>query len=144
RGASRAGPAAPRVRFHRLAEEEPATLMSGDSSREEFAPVRPSGPTRREAWSPPSDARALEIESGAMRSERRTAVLLLLAVFAVPPSMTAAAPRPAPADRRLEALKREAAADVDRMQGFTQRMVDTLFSFGELGFQEVETSRHLV
>jgi len=28
--------------------------------------------------------------------------------------------------------------------GFTQRTVDTLFSFGELGFQEVETSRHLV
>src|SRR5213596_656623 len=79
-----------------------------------------------------------------MRNELRAAALLLLAVFAGPPSVTAAAPRPAPGDRNLEALKREAAADVDRMQDFTQRMVDTLFSFGELGFQEVETSRHLV
>jgi aminobenzoyl-glutamate utilization protein B len=69
----------------------------------------------------------------------------LLAVLAVSTAVpAAAAPRTPPADRRLPALKREAAADVDRMQVFTQQMVDTLFSFGELGFQEVETSRHLV
>ena len=47
-------------------------------------------------------------------------------------------------DRRLEALKREAAADVEGMRPFTQRMIDALFSFGELGFQEFETSRYLV
>ena len=45
---------------------------------------------------------------------------------------------------RLDALKQEAAADVDRRAGLVQRIVDQLFSFGELGFQEVETSRYLV
>jgi aminobenzoyl-glutamate utilization protein B len=46
--------------------------------------------------------------------------------------------------RGLEALKREAAADVDSRSHFTQQMVDQIFSFAELGFQEVETSRYLV
>ena len=44
---------------------------------------------------------------------------------------------------RLEGLKREAVAEVNRRQVFTQQMVDTIFSFGELGFQETETSRYL-
>ena len=44
---------------------------------------------------------------------------------------------------RLEALKREAAAEVDRMATFTQQAVDMVFSFGELGFQEFETSKYL-
>jgi aminobenzoyl-glutamate utilization protein B len=48
------------------------------------------------------------------------------------------------ADKRLEALKREAMADVEARQQFTQRMVDQIFSFGELGFQEFETSKYLV
>ena len=37
----------------------------------------------------------------------------------------------------------EAIADVDARAKFTQEMVDQVFSFGELGFQEVETSRYL-
>jgi aminobenzoyl-glutamate utilization protein B len=41
-------------------------------------------------------------------------------------------------------LKRDAAADVDAMKDFTQQMVDSVFSFGELGFQEVETNRYLI
>src|SRR5882672_7838831 len=45
---------------------------------------------------------------------------------------------------RLERLKQEATADVDRRATFTQQLVDQLFSFGELGFQETETSRTLV
>lgn len=70
---------------------------------------------------------------------------MILVTLALPASTAVhAAPRPPAPDRRLQALKREAVADVDRMQGFSQQMVDTLFSFGELGFQEVETSRHLV
>ncbi len=44
---------------------------------------------------------------------------------------------------RINALKREAVADVDRLQKLTQEMVDSVFSFGELGFQESETSRYL-
>jgi aminobenzoyl-glutamate utilization protein B len=75
---------------------------------------------------------------------RHIAVLVLAAAAVPAGAFAGAAPRPTAADRRLEALKREAAADVERMQVFTQQMIDTLFSFGELGFQEVETSRHLV
>src|SRR4051794_13048652 len=50
---------------------------------------------------------------------------------------------PQPADPRLDRLKRDAAADIDRMKDFTQQMVDQVFSFGELAFQEVETSKYL-
>src|SRR3989304_2777065 len=50
-------------------------------------------------------------------------------------------PRPNP---RLEQYKREALQDVDARAQFTQQMVDQLFSFGELGFQEFETSKYLV
>jgi aminobenzoyl-glutamate utilization protein B len=44
----------------------------------------------------------------------------------------------------LDRLKREAISDIDGRAGFTQRIVDQIFSFGELGFQEVETSKYLV
>jgi aminobenzoyl-glutamate utilization protein B len=46
------------------------------------------------------------------------------------------------ADARLEALKKDVAAEVDGMKDLTQQMVDSLFSFAELGFQEVETARY--
>ncbi len=45
---------------------------------------------------------------------------------------------------RLAGLEREAAADVESHARFTQQMIDQIFSYGELGFQEVETSRYLV
>jgi aminobenzoyl-glutamate utilization protein B len=45
---------------------------------------------------------------------------------------------------RLDALKREVLRDVDSRRVFTQQMVDQIFSFGELGFQETETSKYLV
>jgi aminobenzoyl-glutamate utilization protein B len=45
---------------------------------------------------------------------------------------------------RLEALKTEAVADVESMAKFSQEMVDSIFSFAELGFQEFETHRYLV
>ncbi len=44
----------------------------------------------------------------------------------------------------LEALKKEALAEVDARRVFTQRIVDSLFSFSELGFQEFESSAYLV
>jgi len=47
-------------------------------------------------------------------------------------------------DSRLDALKDEAAQEVDRMKEFTQQVVDQIFSFGELGFQESETSRYCI
>lgn len=43
----------------------------------------------------------------------------------------------------LEALKTEAIAGVAARQKMVQEIVDMVFSFGELGFQEVETSRYL-
>src|SRR5687768_4249117 len=50
---------------------------------------------------------------------------------------------PLPPSPRADALKKEAIADVDRMAKLTQEMVDQIFSYGELGFQEVETSRYI-
>ena len=50
-----------------------------------------------------------------------------------------------PADTaKITQLKTEAAADVESMKEFSQQMVDQLFSYGELGFQEFETSKYLV
>jgi aminobenzoyl-glutamate utilization protein B len=44
---------------------------------------------------------------------------------------------------RLSALKQAVVAEIDRQKDLTQQMVDMLFSFAELGFQEFETSRYL-
>src|SRR5215831_6260718 len=44
---------------------------------------------------------------------------------------------------KLEALKQEAVNDVESRKVFSQQMVDQIFSYGELGFQEVETTRYL-
>jgi aminobenzoyl-glutamate utilization protein B len=43
----------------------------------------------------------------------------------------------------LDALKQEAIAEIDRQQTLTQQMVDQIYSFSELGFQEYETSRYV-
>lgn len=77
---------------------------------------------------------------------RRFAVLIF-ALSAAPPLAApplAAQPRAARPDPRLAALKREVVADVDSRAKFTQETVDRIFSFGELGFQEFETSKYLV
>jgi aminobenzoyl-glutamate utilization protein B len=44
---------------------------------------------------------------------------------------------------RLDALKAEAAKEIDARAKMIQEMVDQVFSFGELGMQEVETSKYL-
>ncbi|MGE0814954.1 MAG: amidohydrolase [Vicinamibacterales bacterium] len=57
---------------------------------------------------------------------------------------TAAKPAPVSADdANLNALKRGVAEHVDSMAKLAQEAVDSVFSFGELGFQEVETSKYL-
>lgn len=68
-----------------------------------------------------------------MTYRRATLAALLLAL-----------PLAAQAPDKLESLKKEAAADVDSRATFTQQLVDQLFSYGELGFQESETSKTLV
>ena len=55
-----------------------------------------------------------------------------------------AAPRKPLSKARMKALAQEAVADVESRSRFTQQMIDQIFSYGELGFQEVETSRYLV
>ena len=67
---------------------------------------------------------------------------LPVATLAAAGPQTEAAPR-AEVDPRLERLKEEASAGVDGRRAFIQRMVDSLFSFAELGFQEFETQRYL-
>jgi aminobenzoyl-glutamate utilization protein B len=49
----------------------------------------------------------------------------------------------AAAQGHTEAYKTDVIASVDGMAKMAQEMVDTVFSFGELGHQEVETSRYL-
>ena len=48
-----------------------------------------------------------------------------------------------PPDARLDELKREAVEEVEALRKFTQVTVDMIFSFGELGFQEFETSDYV-
>src|SRR5512136_1472403 len=74
-------------------------------------------------------------------------ILCLAAVLAAAPGSQAPKAKPkaaaaSPTDIRLEALKRDVAAEIDGLKDLTQQMVDSLFSFGELGFQEFETARY--
>ena len=55
-----------------------------------------------------------------------------------------AIPLAAQAPDKLGTLKKEVVADVEARATFTQQLVDQLFSYGELGFQETETSKTLV
>jgi len=84
--------------------------------------------------------------------KKLASVVTLLAALVVlhlhaqqgPPTgpVSTAAPDPK-ADARLGGFKTEAAAGVDDLADYTQKMVDSVFSFGELGFQEFETSKYL-
>jgi len=56
-------------------------------------------------------------------------------------SKTDKAPR---SDGKLEAYKQQAVADVESRKDFIQQMVDQIFSYGELGFQEFETTHYLI
>src|SRR5688500_18527 len=47
------------------------------------------------------------------------------------------------ADPRLDSLKMEVTRDIDARAKLAQQMVDQVFSFGELGMQEIETSKYL-
>ena len=83
-----------------------------------------------------------------MRPRGRAALVVLLAavtmsaapasqgVVATPTTLPAAPPR-------LAEYKQEAAASIDALSQLAQQMVDSVFSFSEIGFQEVETQRYL-
>ncbi|HSA57208.1 MAG TPA: amidohydrolase [Gemmatimonadaceae bacterium] len=79
-----------------------------------------------------------------LRSPRSLLALMAVAATLVAPSALAQRPAPnAGADPRLERLKAEALTLVDGKSKMVQEIVDMLFSFGELGFQEFETSKYL-
>ncbi len=61
----------------------------------------------------------------------------MAAVLFVPGGLLAQKPA------QLPALKREAVTEVDKLQTLTQQMVDEIFSYSELGFQEYETSHYV-
>ncbi len=73
------------------------------------------------------------------RRFRLTAVICVLAVCLA----GSVQPGHAQADR-VASFKRQLIAAIDGRSKLTQEIVDQIFSFGELGFQEVETSRYLV
>ena len=62
------------------------------------------------------------------------AALILLSVFSVLSAQSA---------DKLVAMRSDLAGQVEGMKKRTQVMVDSVFSFAELGFQEFETSRYL-
>ena len=76
-------------------------------------------------------------------------MLVIAAGIAVSAQGRGGGPAPAPlvlpADTpRITALKDEVVTEVDKLKEFSQQAVDQIFSYGELGFQEVETSHYLV
>lgn len=82
------------------------------------------------------------------RSTLRLIALLALIVPATLPAQRAPSAADSikysyPGTPRLDALKAEAAREIDARAKMIQVMVDQVFSYGELGFQEVETSRYL-
>src|SRR6188472_2100364 len=84
---------------------------------------------------------------------KRVTGIILAVVMAVstvsaqrPQGNTGPAPTPAtaiPDSPKLGDYKKDATRGVDEMAKLAQEMVDSVFSFGELGFQEVETSKYL-
>src|SRR5688572_4172046 len=75
---------------------------------------------------------------------KRAGVFALMMTAAVIAAPMAQNPAPARVNPKLDAMKREAVADVEKRARFAQEMVDQIFSYGELGFQEVETNRYLI
>ena len=84
-----------------------------------------------------------------MRKDRAWVMVVLLASLATTTSPATQSERPAaPAavasvPPKLAEYKREATASIDGMYDLAQQMVDSVFSFGEIGFQEHETQRYL-
>ncbi len=70
-------------------------------------------------------------------------VIAMAIAITVAPSAYAQGAKPARPDPRLERLKAEALTKVDGRAKQVQEIIDMLFSFGELGMQEHETSKYL-
>jgi len=70
-----------------------------------------------------------------MNIRKSLAILLILVTINIGPLQAQ--------NSGFDGLKAEAVASVDSMQKLTQEIIDSLFSFSELGFQEFETQRYL-
>ncbi|MBM63335.1 MAG: amidohydrolase [Acidobacteria bacterium] len=69
---------------------------------------------------------------------------IILVTFASPqPEPLASVASTFPENTELENLKEEVAVDVESRRDFTQQIVDMIYSFNELGFQEFETQRYI-
>jgi len=74
-----------------------------------------------------------------------TAAFALAILLAPQPKAKPTPPPPGTMEaKKLEALKVEVIAEVEKNKDMVQQMVDQIFSYGELGFQETETSNYLV
>jgi len=93
-------------------------------------------------------------EGRAMRVRPRSVIVAVAVVALMGPAVvaqrgSAPAPQrssplpPAPPNPQLDALKKDVVADIDSRRVFTQQLVDSLFSYSELGFQEVETQKRV-
>src|ERR1700731_4637595 len=78
-----------------------------------------------------------ECANGGNRMRKFCALSFVAAALVVPSGLFAQQ------TAQLPALKQEAVAEVDKLQSLTQQMVDEIFSYSELGFQEYETSRYV-
>ncbi len=79
----------------------------------------------------------------------RKTLLTLLALGLVLSALAQKKAKPASepmlvSEKKLESLKAELVAEIDKMKDFSAEMNDMIFSFGELGFQEQETSNYLI
>ncbi len=79
------------------------------------------------------------------RRSSRFIATALLSLVCTAPGMAQGGKKPAPAkaDPRIEKLKAEAMQKVDQRATLVQQMIDQVYSFGELGMQEFETSKYL-
>jgi aminobenzoyl-glutamate utilization protein B len=75
------------------------------------------------------------------------AVALLVMAAASPATQSQRTPAPASgvnaAPPKLAAYKQEVATSIDGLSDLAQQMVDSVFSFSEIGFQEYETQRYV-
>jgi aminobenzoyl-glutamate utilization protein B len=85
--------------------------------------------------------RRLSLVVAALSVAGSVSIILAQAPAATSPRSSAAKRDPDAA--RVERLKKDAVAKVDALRVQTQQMVDQVFSFGELGYQEFETSKYL-
>src|SRR5688572_26113797 len=96
-------------------------------------------PNRYCSWRTPVTPRTLTLSLATLIAG---AWLGVAAQTPAPPASSAATP-PASVDPVVAQYKRDLVAEIDGMKDHTQQMVDSVFSFGELGFQEHETGKYI-